>query len=130
FFGVISDIPIDWINFTLDNAYLGLQNFTLNATAGTGRGCPPPADIVGPVTSYITLTPNPVAVNTPIALTATLDDSTTGGSNIASAQYSIASSTFTAMSGSFNSSPTVNVSAMISAFSTAGVYNVCVRGTD
>jgi len=130
FFGVISDTPIEWISFTLDNAYIGMDAFTVNATAGAGRGCPAPADTTGPVTSNVTLAPNPVAVNTPVALTAAIDDTTTGGSNIAGAQYSIASGAFTAMAGSFNTSPAVNVSATIPGIAAAGVYSVCVQGSD
>ncbi len=128
--GFISDVPINRISFTLDNASVGLHDFLLNAGAGLGRGCPPPADSAGPTTSQVTLTPNPVALNTPVALAAVVDDSQTGGSNIASAEYSVASGPFTATAGGFNLSPTANVSATIPAFAGSGVYDLCVRGAD
>src|SRR5262249_30187913 len=44
-----------------------------------------PVDSTGPVTSNVSAAPNPVAVNTAITLTATVDDTATGGSLITSA---------------------------------------------
>jgi hypothetical protein len=65
-------------------------------------------------------------------LTATVSDANTGNSNIASAEYSTDGgntwSPFAAPSGS--PSPTWNVSAPLGPFTTTGVLNVCVRGTD
>ncbi len=130
FFGVISDRPIAWISFSLDSAYFFLDNFTLNASAGTGRGCPAPADDTGPVVLGVTLTPNPSAVNAPISIGAVVDDSATGSSNIAAAEYSVASGSYTPMSGAFNVSPVASVAASIPGVAAAGVYNVCVRGAD
>lgn len=46
-------------------------------------------DHAGPVTSNVVAAPNPVGLGVPIALTAVVDDSTTGGSNIKSAEYSV-----------------------------------------
>ena len=130
FLGFISDAPIDWISFTLDNAYIGIHDFTINDSAGMGHGCPPPADSEGPVTSDVTLTPNPVAVDTSVALTAVVDDNTTGGSDITGAEYSVASGPFAPMTGVFNAGPAANVSAALTGFSEPGVYDVCVRGSD
>lgn len=77
FFGVVSDTPIDWVEFTYDNTYFLLDNFAITATAGPGRGCPAPPFI--PVT--IDVEPGSVAnsVNarssgvTPVAILATDD---------------------------------------------------------
>jgi hypothetical protein len=88
------------------------------------------ADSTGPVTTALTLAPNPVAVNQPVVLAANIDDTDTGLSNIHSAEYSIDSGPFTGMSGDFDTSPAITVGAVIPAFSAPGVYSVCVRGTD
>lgn len=55
------------------------------------------ADTEGPLTSNVVADLNPVAVNTPILLTATVDDTTTGESDIAAAEYSINSGSFVSM---------------------------------
>ena len=91
-------------------------------------------DTLGPVTSNLTATPSPAPVNSGVTLTATVDDSTTRGNNIASAEYSISGGAFTGsfspMSGSFNSSPVVNVTASLPSFPTSDLYTLCSRGTD
>ena len=94
--------------------------------------CPPPADDKGPITSNVVADPNPAPVNTAIVLTANVNDSTTGGSNIASAKYNIDGGSFVAMNaqdGGFDE-VSEDVEASISAFTEAGVYNLCVHGTD
>jgi hypothetical protein len=74
--------------------------------------------------------PNPVAAGQPIVITATIDDSGTGNSNIKSAEYRIDDDfiSMTPQDGSFNS-PTEDVTADIVSLP-VGVYNVCVHGTD
>ena len=92
----------------------------------------PVPDTMPPTTSDVMATPNPVAVNMPVTLTATISDVNTGGSNVFSAEYHIDGGPFTSMSasdGSFDS-PTENVTAGIGPFAAAGVYTICVRGTD
>ncbi len=92
----------------------------------------PPPDSLGPVTLSVSLTPIPVAVNTAITLTATVDDSATGGTNILSAEYRIDGGMYAPMSpadASFNS-PVEGVTAAIAAFAAAGVHDICVRGKD
>jgi len=89
-------------------------------------------DDAGPVTSGVVADPNPVGVGVPIALTAVVDDSTTGGSNIKSAEYSIDGGSWVPMSaqdGAFDG-VSERVSANLPAFLDAGVHNICVRGTD
>jgi len=46
-------------------------------------------DQTGPLTTNVLSTPNPVVVDTSMTVTATVDDTTTGGSQIASAQFSL-----------------------------------------
>lgn len=92
----------------------------------------PPTDTQGPITSNVVATPNPVAVGTSVTLTASVNDSTTGNSNISSAEYSINDSSFVAMiasNGQFDSSSEY-VTATLSPFASSGVNKVCVRGTD
>jgi parallel beta-helix repeat protein len=93
--------------------------------------CPPPDD-EGPITSNVVATPNPAPVNTAIVLTANVDDSTTGGSNIASAEYNIDGGSFVAMNaqdGCFDE-VSEDVEATVPAFAAAGTHEVCVRGKD
>ncbi len=78
---------------------------------------------------------NPVKINTATTLTATIDDSLTGDSNIDSASWTLkdtngatlATGTF---SGSTFGSPTVTVSDTIPGQATPGVDTLCVDGTD
>lgn len=43
FIGFVSDKPIDWVSFSLDNAYLGLDYFVVSASGGSVVSCPVPA---------------------------------------------------------------------------------------
>ncbi|MBI3300714.1 MAG: hypothetical protein HYZ72_01340 [Deltaproteobacteria bacterium] len=92
----------------------------------------PPADSQGPIASNVVASPNPVAINTSWLLTATLDDTTTGGSTIFSAEYQIDSDPFLPMTSQDNAFNEVSedVTASPLYFTSAGVYNVCVRGRD
>jgi hypothetical protein len=68
-----------------------------------------------------------VAAGNPSQLTAVVDDSTNCGSVISSAEYSLDDGTFVAMTatdGAFDSA-TEAVKATISAFTEAGVHEVC-----
>ncbi len=88
-------------------------------------------DITGPITSNVVVVPNPAPVNSTVTLTATVDDSTTGGSNIQSAEYNINGGSYTAMSavdGAFDS-PTEDVTATFTV-PLVGDTQVCVHGTD
>jgi len=92
----------------------------------------PPPDTQGPITSDVVADPNPAPVNTAIVLTANVDDSTTGGSNIASSEYNIDGGSFLAMNaqdGGFDQ-VSEDVEATVPAFAEAGIHEVCVRGTD
>ncbi|MBM4338493.1 MAG: hypothetical protein FJ110_03010 [Deltaproteobacteria bacterium] len=89
-------------------------------------------DAMGPVVTSLQSNPNPAAINTPVTVTATLDDSQTGNSPIKSAEYRIDGGSYTPMAaqdGVFNS-PVENVTANIIGFGVPGVYEICVRGRD
>jgi hypothetical protein len=90
-----------------------------------------PSDGEPPVVSNLLANPSPVEINTLSTLTATVDDSSTGGSTIASAQYSVdggAALAMTAFDGVFDSE-SENVTAVLPGQAT-GVYEICVNGTD
>jgi hypothetical protein len=91
-----------------------------------------PSDDQPPIVSGVIASPNPVAINTALVLTANVDDSTTGGSDIAAAEYAIASGASVAMSaqdGTFDE-VTEDIFASLAAFTEPGVYDFCVAGTD
>ena len=88
-------------------------------------------DDEGPHTSGVSVSPNPVAVNSPFTISATIDDTLTGGSAIAGAKYTLNQSapiTMAATDGAFDSK-VEEVSALLS-LPTAGVYDTCVAGED
>jgi hypothetical protein len=89
-------------------------------------------DLHGPMADDLTASPSPASVSTQLTLRATVTDSDTGGSAIASAQYRINGGAWTAMTaqdGAFDSA-VENVEASFTAPSTPGVFDVCVRATD
>ncbi len=89
------------------------------------------SDGEGPIVTNLVAVPNPVLVDTDFEIIATINDSTTGGSNIASAEYSVDGGTWSSMAatdGAFNG-PIEDVNVLFS-FDIPGVYDICVRGTD
>ena len=88
-------------------------------------------DIEGPIPSDILADPNPVEVNTPFALTAMLDDTSTGGSKIASAEYSLDGAAWLSMEPADGAmdTPIEKIIAKLSV-ANAGVYHLMVRGSD
>jgi hypothetical protein len=91
-----------------------------------------PVDATAPRVSNVVATPNPVAVNRTVALTAAVDDTTTGGSSIGSAEVQIDGGAWMPMKasdGTFDE-PTENVEVTLGPFANAGGLQVCVRGTD
>jgi hypothetical protein len=91
------------------------------------------SDIEGPITSAVLASPNPAAINSPVTVTANVDDTTTGGSNIASAEYSLDDggpwNPMAASDGVFDEI-SENVTVSFNAAPEAGIYDLCVRGTD
>jgi len=102
--------------------------------AGNTTCCPTsscaPLDTVGPLTSNVEITPYPLAVNTSSSLAAAISDLTTGGSNIASAYYSINGTASSQMTLSSSDAVTVQASAFLPPFSQSSIYSVCVHGID
>jgi hypothetical protein len=88
-------------------------------------------DDEGPVTSDVMADPNPAPVNTDITLTAYVDDSETGGSNIVSAGFSIDGGELLPMDAEDEHFDSLSeyVNATLS-FTEPGVYNLCVSGVD
>lgn len=86
---------------------------------------------MGPVTSGVAVTPSPTVQGEPATLTATVDDSATGGTPIASAEYNIDGGAWILMTASdgLYDSPTEAVEVEL-VMATAGTYAACVRGTD
>jgi hypothetical protein len=90
------------------------------------------ADNQGPQTTYINASPNPVTSAGEVTLSAIVDDTLTGVSDIESADYSLAGDSWKPMipqDGSFDS-PTENVIADFTILNPPGEYDVCVRGVD
>jgi len=92
-----------------------------------------PAPDDGPVASDVVADPNLTPVDGMLTVTAFVSDIDTGNSNIASAEYSLDGGCLwypmTASDGNFNQ-PSEEVTAPVTAPSTAGVYDLCVRATD
>jgi hypothetical protein len=93
-----------------------------------------PPDSEGPVTSNVSVA-GPVYLNGPATVTAKVDDSTKGGSDIAAAEYCLnddclSAGLWTSMAAEdVFDSPTENVTATFTA-TVLGTNRVCVRGTD
>ena len=89
-------------------------------------------DDQGPISSNVNASPSPVAIGTAITLTANVDDTATGGSDIASAQYTIDGGPpipMDAADGAFDE-VSEDVTASVAPFAATGVYSLCVSGTD
>jgi FtsP/CotA-like multicopper oxidase with cupredoxin domain len=97
----------------------------------------PGGDTTGPAASGLTLSPNPSNGSANVALSASISDAATGGSNVDAAEYFVdsigANGTGTAMSGAFGS-PMVGVNATLStallATLSSGNHSVYVHGHD
>jgi len=90
-------------------------------------------DNQGPITTNVLATPNPAPINTTITLTANIDDTTTGGSNIALAEYSLDGGvTWTAMAASDGTFDEVieDVTVTFTSSDTPDVVDLCVQGKD
>jgi hypothetical protein len=89
-------------------------------------------DTLAPVTSNVLAVPNPVAPSGNVLLTATVDDSSKGNSDIQSAEYLLGSGTWMPMTAQDDiyDSPTEDVVANFTAPAPGGDQTLCVRGTD
>jgi len=94
---------------------------------------PSQLDEESPVTLNVVANPNPAPVGNIITLTATIVDTDTGGSNIASAEYSLNGGVtwlpMDAADGLFDT-PDEDVTATIESFAESQVVEIRVRGTD
>ena len=89
-------------------------------------------DSQGPLTSNVLLDPNPADALAQVTLTADIDDSTTGNSNLASAEYQVAGGAWSPMQaqdGTFDS-PFEAVTIQFSAPDSPPTVEICVRGSD
>lgn len=90
-----------------------------------------PTDEAGPVTSGVGVLPDPVYLNGTATVSATVDDTTTGGSSIVSAEYNLNSGSWLAMSTKDGAYDEVTEEVEVSFDATEiGSNSVCVRGTD
>ena len=108
------------------------QGMDFNGDDDADDAVPHVASFSAPVVSGTTASPNPALVGSPVALTALVDDTDTGGSVIASASYTVAGGApvpMNAADGAFDEA-LEEVTAVIPAFPTAGGRQVCVTGTD
>ena len=86
----------------------------------------------GPITTNVIAYPNPVAAGSSVSLTANIDNSSTGCSDIDSAEYSLDGGGWILMNaadGNFDAEAE-DVEKYFAAPSQPSIYDVCVRGTD
>ena len=127
FFGVGIPVVAVILSIALTGIIGGMIFYSKRETKEEERA----RDTEAPVSSDIMVAPNPVEVNTPFAFSATLDDRKTGGSKIASAEYSLDGTTWLPMSAADGAldSPSEKIVAKTS-IDKPGVYNLRVRGAD
>ena len=96
-----------------------------------------PTDDEGPITSNVGAVFNPAAAGSQTTINALVDDSTTGNSTIKSADWTILDSSDTVIeTGTMAASDGVfdevaeDVTATITAPAEAGIYSLCIDGTD
>ncbi len=91
-----------------------------------------PLETQGPVTTAVTSAPDPALAGAAITVTALVDDGATGGNLIVGAEYRLDGGAYTPMQAQDAAFDEVaeGVTATISGVATAGVYQVCVRGSD
>jgi len=88
-------------------------------------------DKTGPVTTGLTLTPNPSSGAEPVLLTATGDDTATGGSNVTAAEYWIDGGSHTLMDiVGTTAAPVRDFTATIPAGLSIGAHTVSVQSED
>jgi hypothetical protein len=97
---------------------------------------PPSFGVIGPAASFagtVGAVPNPVSIDTDFSLTANVDDAATGGSNIASAEYTLDGGTtwvpMNASDGAFDEVAEDVTANVVNDFE-PGLHEICVRGTD
>jgi|GEM_PF-2164972 len=91
----------------------------------------PPSDTAPPIITTFEANPNPVPVNTAVTVFATIDDSSTGGSLIATAYYLLDGVSYPMLpsDGAWDE-PIEDVTAIIPGFDAADVHDIAVTATD
>jgi hypothetical protein len=104
---------------------LGYSEYVILAT-------PVDTDAAAPLTTIMSAIPSPAPLNAAVVLTANVDDTGRGDSNISSADYTIDGGSPIPMNASDGTFDEVseNVTASVAPFTVTGVYELCVRGTD
>jgi hypothetical protein len=94
-------------------------------------GQTPAIDLTPPITTSVSVAPNPTLGGTELTLTAIVDDCKTRGGDIISAEYQVDDGAWTSMSAQDGGFDNIveEVVAIVPALS-VGVHDVCVRGTD
>jgi len=89
-------------------------------------------DEIAPLILDLLVTPNPVPINTAIVVTATIDDSLTGGSVIATVEYSTDGTTWLSMTASDGAFDEISESATVTLTgkANADVSSIIIRTTD
>jgi hypothetical protein len=89
-------------------------------------------DSLGPLTSAVLLDPNPVDPFALVTISAGVDDTTSGNSNISSAEYQVAGGAWipVAAQDSIFDSPSEAVTAQFAAPQSSVPIEICVRGRD
>lgn len=145
----ISDVTVNWTitdpdspisstsgcDTTIITADTGGTTLTCEATSDGGTASESVTikrDATVPLVANVVVNPNPVQVNIEIELTALVDGTDAGGSNIASAEFNIDDGSFNPMvaaDGTFDA-VSEDVTANIGSFAEPAVPKICVRGTD
>jgi len=115
-----------------DGGYYTFSAYSENGLSVFGLAAMRPPDEISPIIGDILASPNPVPINTAFTLTATVDDSTTGNSNIATVQYSTDGSTWIAMTpvdGAFDE-PVEEVTATLPQHTVADILSITIKATD
>jgi len=113
------------------NLYVrGQDDASPTGTWGAIRTLAFAVDTTGPVTGGLTLAPNPSSGSVTVALGATANDSTTGGSNVIAAEYTIDGGTAVPMTLGGLPAPIRSLTATIPSGLAPGAHTVAVRSQD
>jgi hypothetical protein len=113
------------------NLYVrGQDDASPTGTWGAIRTLSFAVDTTGPVTGGLTLTPNPSNGSVSVTLSATGNDTTTGGSNVTAAEYTVVGGTAGTMTMGGAAAPVRSLTATIPAGLSVGAHTVAVRSQD